>query len=590
MAKPTELYQTQFVGRSREYLQLFRSAPLIAQGVFVCSGHGWHSLNRYHHAEFRANTVVVFRTKDHASHVEVGPEDLVTVFGVADYAVHLEQGDMEARVCFRGKCRGNKAVMFIQTTIQELKNWKQGLEHALMRRTPSLSDIRVLRCIGKGGFGKVFLVKLVPDPLHRRKSPRSICNPLIEVGGAAEGIQPAKDEKNGPYFALKVLPKVNAFKSRTSLHHIITERNLLESLNGPYFLSLSFAFQTRNNFFLGTPLCAGGDLSSYLKRKGITEIEFPNAREGCDPVVVLQGLPERTVRALAAQVLVGLSSMHGNGVMYRDLKPENLFIEATGNIRFGDWGLAKVTTKSNREDKRECVQASSRSRMSVRHRAFTKCGTKYYRAPEVELGDYSFSVDIWSFGVLLYNLLTGRLPFSPCDNHRQSSKKEGCARISNLFFPEIVSKSARSLISKLLQAKAERRPSFSQIRKHNFFRHIQWKDVEETTAPAAIPDVMNGCHDVKDPKACCEFALRTAELLPCSNELLDDKDESSPDAASMGDVERDWGLIGFEYGIESRVVEPLKVCFRKGGFQWSGASNGWLLLHRAELRGDVGGD
>lgn len=101
-------------------------------------------------------------------------------------------------------------------------------------------------------------------------------------------------------------------------------------------------------------------------------------------------------------------------------------------------------------------------------------------------------------------------------------------------------------------------------------------------APAAIPDVMDGCLDVTDPKACCEFALRTAELLPCSNELLDDDKDDALHSISMRNLSREWGLIGFEYGLEARVVEPLKICFRKGGFQWSGASNGWLWMHRPE--------
>lgn len=529
------------------------------------------------------NTVVVFQKNEHASRNQVGPEDILTVLEVANYAVHLEQSDNEARVCFRGKHGANKSVMFIQTAVQELKNWKQGLERALTRTTPSLSNISVLRCIGKGGFGKVFLVKLVPDaPLCRRRSPRSICDSPLDVDGHKDGIRESKDVEYGPYFALKVLPKVNAFKSRKSLHHIITERNLLESLNGPYFLPLSFAFQTRRNFYLGTPLCAGGDLSSYLKKKGVTGFEFPDVVDECDSIVVVQGLPEKTVRAVGAQVLVGLSHLHSRRVMYRDLKPENLFIEANGNLKFGDWGLAKVIPEPNEEEQKESSRAPQRSRMPLKHRTNTKCGTKHYRAPEVEHGDYSYAVDIWSFGVLLYNLLTGKLPFSPCDNHRHSTKQEDCPRVSNLFFPESVTKSAKAVISKILQVQAERRPTLSQIRNHKFFRQIHWKSVEEVVAPAAIPDVMDGCLDVTDPKACCEFALRTAELLPCSNELLDDDKDDALHSISMRNLSREWGLIGFEYGLEARVVEPLKICFRKGGFQWSGASNGWLWMHRPE--------
>jgi cGMP-dependent protein kinase 2 len=107
----------------------------------------------------------------------------------------------------------------------------------------------------------------------------------------------------------------------------------------------------------------------------------------------VQGMDEELARFYVACIALALDYLHGERIVYRDLKPENVFIDASGYIKLGDFGFAKALTDANK--------------------TFTFCGTPGYVAPENILAHgYNFSVDWWGLGVLMYVLLTGRQPFS----------------------------------------------------------------------------------------------------------------------------------------------------------------------------------
>src|SRR5213594_1095673 len=106
-----------------------------------------------------------------------------------------------------------------------------------------------------------------------------------------------------------------------------------------------------------------------------------------------EGLGRVATAFLARQMASGLQCLHDHGIVHRDLKPENIFCEG-GNIKIGDYGLAKFISASRH------------------HGHTTTLGTVHYMAPEVGTGSYGHAVDIYSLGVILHELLTGRLPFT----------------------------------------------------------------------------------------------------------------------------------------------------------------------------------
>lgn len=100
-----------------------------------------------------------------------------------------------------------------------------------------------------------------------------------------------------------------------------------------------------------------------------------------------------------AEILTGLELLHSRHIIYRDLKPDNVMIDKEGHIKIIDFGFAKKLTNQNNKN----------------FRTYTNCGTIGYTAPEILTGisaGYSFPVDIWSFGILMAELLSGSLPFA----------------------------------------------------------------------------------------------------------------------------------------------------------------------------------
>jgi serine/threonine protein kinase len=133
-------------------------------------------------------------------------------------------------------------------------------------------------------------------------------------------------------------------------------------------VSLRYAFQTKRKLFFIFDYINGGELFFHLNKNYY--------------------FSEERTRFYAAEILTALEYLHSNEIIFRDLKPENILLDNAGHIKLTDFGLAKDISK--------CKKTSS------------ICGTAEYMAPEVLLGkEYSCSVDMWSLGILIYEMLTG---------------------------------------------------------------------------------------------------------------------------------------------------------------------------------------
>lgn len=158
--------------------------------------------------------------------------------------------------------------------------------------------------------------------------------------------------------------------------HTLAERDILVRLRGqPFLVNLQQIFQTSSQLFILLDYYPGGDIATQLS--------------------VVTSFSEERTRFYAAEIIYGLKILHQHGIVYRDLKPENVLIGKDGHIVLADFGLSKIFSE---QDEDEYNVPSTR----------TFCGTAEYLAPEILLGEkYTFVVDFWSLGTLLYEMLAG---------------------------------------------------------------------------------------------------------------------------------------------------------------------------------------
>jgi len=282
-------------------------------------------------------------------------------------------------------------------------------------RTVSKEDFEILSVIGRGSFGKVMLV--------RHKTSASI-------------------------FAMKVMRKENII-AKNQVVHTKDEKSILQRIKHPFIVNLHYAFQTPEKLYMILDYVNGGELFYHLKKCG--------------------KFSENRVRLYAAEIASALAHLHRNGIVYRDLKPENLLLDAKGHIVITDFGLSKDIKGTDG--------------------THTFCGTPEYLAPEVLTGEgHSFPVDWWSLGTLIYEMLTGLPPFY------SEVTSEMYQKIVNgdLVFPQDMSDDVCDLLCGLLERDPDERTGADTIKDHQWFACVDWDKLDrKEIEPEWKPPVKN---------------------------------------------------------------------------------------------------
>ena len=257
---------------------------------------------------------------------------------------------------------------------------------------------------------------------------------------------------NNNLYAMKILNK-GQIKLKHQEEHTKTERDLMVKVNSPFVVNIKFAFQDDSQLYIVSDFMQGGDMFYHLH----SNKKFDEAR----------------AKFYIIELILGIEFLHKNNMIYRDLKPENILMDSNGHLKISDFGLSKILESS--DDK-----------------AYTLCGTPQYLAPEIlKNKGYDKSVDWWSLGCFLYEMLTGYLPFYIPKGNKINPK----VFEEPLRFPPDVNQVAINLISQLLNVNPKKRlgsgeEDAQKIKSHPYFKGIDWEKYanKEIEAPF-IPEL-----------------------------------------------------------------------------------------------------
>ncbi|KAK1433775.1 hypothetical protein QVD17_10692 [Tagetes erecta] len=252
-------------------------------------------------------------------------------------------------------------------------------------------------------------------------------------------------------YAMKVMRKDTIIKNN-HVDYMKAERDILTKVVHPFIVQLRYSFQTKTKLYLILDFINGGHLFFHLYRQGI--------------------FSEDQARVYTAEIVSAVSHLHERGIVHRDLKPENILMDADGHVMLTDFGLAKEIDESSRSN--------------------SMCGTTEYMAPEILLAKgHNKNADWWSVGILLYEMLTGKPPFTHSNRKKLQEKimKEKVKLLPRL------SGEAHSLLKGLLQKDPSLRLGSGprggdDIKNHKWFKTINWKKLDSRELQTKFkPDV-----------------------------------------------------------------------------------------------------
>lgn len=267
--------------------------------------------------------------------------------------------------------------------------------------------------------------------------------------GAFGRVSLVKHKKSYNFYAMKILSKEKIMKMK-QLQHTLNEKRILEAIRFPFTVSMEYSHKDNNYVYFVMPFISGGEMFTHLRSMG--------------------KFNDNLAKFYASQVILALEYLHFCNLVYRDLKPENILVNKNGYLKITDFGFCKV----------------------LEGRTWTLCGTPEYLAPELILNKgYGFSVDWWSFGVLLFEMNAGYPPFYANDPMKTYEKIVG----GKYRCPSHFSVDLRDLLRNILQVDITKRYGVMKngvldFKNHRWFKGIEWDAILNCKVPAPfIPKI-----------------------------------------------------------------------------------------------------
>ncbi|CAH8642224.1 unnamed protein product [Schistosoma rodhaini] len=288
-----------------------------------------------------------------------------------------------------------------------------------------LKDLERICVLGVGGFGRVDLVTLTNDRTQA--------------------------------FALKRLQKAHIVQTRQQ-EHVYCEKLILSSVSSPFICRLFNTYRDNKYVYMLLEACLGGELWTILRDS--------------------HHLEERTTRFCLACCIEALDYLHRHGIVYRDLKPENMLVTSKGYIKLCDFGFAKY--------------------IGIGQKTWTFCGTPEYVAPEVILNQgHDFAADYWSLGILTFELLTGAPPFQASEPIKIYMKTLKGIDALGLAQNKYISLKALQFIRRLCRFNSSERLGvgkygIQEIRSHKYFQGFDWAGIVKQTLTTPFRVKLNG--------------------------------------------------------------------------------------------------
>ena len=329
-----------------------------------------------------------------------------------------------------------------------------------------VEDFKLIKVIGRGSYGKVSLVQY---------------------------------KQTNDLYAMKSLKK-DVLLDEDQVESTLLEKKILQSLNYPFLVGMVFCFQTEERVYFVLPFVRGGELFQHLRKD--------------------KYFSEDKVKFYAAIIGLSLEYLHKNGIVYRDIKPENILLDEDGYLKLIDFGMAKILKDDENTN--------------------SFCGTPEYLAPEIITGEgHNKMADWWSYGTLVYEMLFGIPPFF-CEN---VEKMYELITKAELRFPKKfkVSDEAKDFLCKLLVKDQKERfgvnGGFDEIKKHPFFKDIDFKALEEKKIPAPFKPVLEDSYDVRnfdeeftsEDLVSSEIPEKNMELIKKNQEKFEEFDDDEDD-------------------------------------------------------------